>query len=103
MDFMLFQMDVKCVFLNGYMMEEVYVKQPPGFDGIDFSYHVYKLDKALYELKKSSIVWYDRFSSFLLEHQYIRGGIDDTFFISREESKLLIGKKKYIYIYIWMT
>ena len=28
----LFYMDVKSVFLNGYIKEEVYVEQPPGFE-----------------------------------------------------------------------
>lgn len=31
MNFELFQMDVKSIFLNGYMEEEAYVDQPPGF------------------------------------------------------------------------
>ncbi|GKA62374.1 retrovirus-related pol polyprotein from transposon TNT 1-94 [Tanacetum coccineum] len=43
--------DVKSAFLNGFINEEVYVAQPPGF--IDFAKpnHVYRLKKALYELK----------------------------------------------------
>jgi len=31
-NFKLFQMDVKSDFLNGYINEEVYVEQPPGFE-----------------------------------------------------------------------
>ncbi|KAH9657810.1 Integrase catalytic domain-containing protein [Citrus sinensis] len=52
-DFILFQMDVKSAFLNGYIMEEVYVKQPPNFENEKFSNHVYKLSKALYGLKQA--------------------------------------------------
>ncbi|KAK1614983.1 hypothetical protein QYE76_020500 [Lolium multiflorum] len=47
-NFKLQQMDVKSAFLNGPLHEEVYVKQPPGFEDLNFPNHVYKLDKALY-------------------------------------------------------
>ena len=50
-NFKVFQMDVKSTFLNGKLQEEVYVKQPPGFECSKFPHHVFKLDKALYGLK----------------------------------------------------
>jgi hypothetical protein len=45
--FKLYQMDMKCAFLNGPIKEEVYVEQPPGFEDSEYSRHVYKLLKAL--------------------------------------------------------
>ncbi|GJZ49218.1 retrovirus-related pol polyprotein from transposon TNT 1-94 [Tanacetum coccineum] len=47
----IFQMDVKTVFLNCPLKEEVYVSQPDGFVDPDFSDHVYSFKKALYGLK----------------------------------------------------
>ena len=68
MEFKLYQMDVKSAFLNGYLQEEVYVKQPPGFENTMYPDHVYKLDKALYGLKQAPRAWYDRLSTILLTH-----------------------------------
>nr|GEW43217.1 retrotransposon protein, putative, Ty1-copia subclass [Tanacetum cinerariifolium] len=49
-----YQMDVKTVFLNGNLKEEVYISQPDGFVDQDSPNHVYKLKKALYGLKQAS-------------------------------------------------
>ena len=51
MNFKLYQMDVKSAFLNGFINEEVYVEQPPGFQNFKFPNHVFKITKALYGLK----------------------------------------------------
>nr|GFB63717.1 hypothetical protein [Tanacetum cinerariifolium] len=61
-----YQIDVKIVFLNGNLREEVYVSQPDGFVDQDNPNHVYKLKKALYGLKQASRAWYDMLSSFLI-------------------------------------
>ena len=49
--FILYQMDVKSAFLNVFISEEVYVKQPPSFENETFPHYVFKLSKALYSLK----------------------------------------------------
>ncbi|GJW48668.1 retrovirus-related pol polyprotein from transposon TNT 1-94 [Tanacetum coccineum] len=40
MNFIVYQMDVKSAFLNGKLKENVYVKQPPGFESNEFPNHV---------------------------------------------------------------
>ena len=76
----LYQMDVKSAFLNGFNEEEVFVKQPPGFEDINFPEHVFKLKKALYGLKQAPRAWYDRLSSFLITNGFMRGKVDTTLF-----------------------
>ena len=80
MNFKLYQMDVKCAFLNGFLDEEVFVEQTPGFENPSFLDHVYKLDKALYVLKQAPRQWYERLSKFLIENVFVRGKIDKTLF-----------------------
>ncbi|KAH9670243.1 hypothetical protein KPL70_016903 [Citrus sinensis] len=89
-DFILYQMDVKSAFLNGYILEEVYVKQPPGFENENFPNHVYKLLKALYGLKQAPRAWYDRLKNFLLENDFSMGKADTTLFVKHKNQDILI-------------
>lgn len=59
--FKIYQMDVKCAFLNGILTDEVYVEQPPSFE-TEGSHNVYKLKKVLYGLKQALEAWYDTLS-----------------------------------------
>ena len=86
----LYQMDVKCAFLNGYLNEEVYVAQPPGFEIDNLTDHVYKLDKALYGLKQAPRAWYERLSKYLSDNDFKRGNIDKTLFIKHSGQDLLV-------------
>ena len=45
------QMDVKVVFLNGIIEEEVYIEQPERFEIFSSKSHVCRLKRAFYELK----------------------------------------------------
>jgi hypothetical protein len=53
-------MDIKSVFLNGELEEEVYIEQPEGFQLSKNTYYVCKLKKALYGLKQAPRAWYSR-------------------------------------------
>ncbi|GKA56299.1 retrovirus-related pol polyprotein from transposon TNT 1-94 [Tanacetum coccineum] len=71
-NFPIYQMDVKTAFLNGPLKEEFFVRQPDGFVDPNFLNHVYRLKKALYGLKQSPRAWYDKLSSFLIEHHFTK-------------------------------
>ncbi|GAU25658.1 hypothetical protein TSUD_265850 [Trifolium subterraneum] len=58
---------VKFAFLNGPLEEEVYVKQPPGFEVKGQEQKVYRLRKALYGLKQAPRAWNKRIDGFLIK------------------------------------
>nr|GEX32480.1 retrovirus-related Pol polyprotein from transposon TNT 1-94 [Tanacetum cinerariifolium] len=90
MNMVVYQMDVKTAFLNGNLWEEVYASQPDGFVDPDNPNHVYKLKKALYELKQALRAWYSMLSSFLISQDFSKGLADPTLFINRDVKKLLL-------------
>eukprot|EP00253_Pinus_taeda_P026941 PITA_26941 len=58
------QMDVKTVFLNGVIEEEVYIEQPEGFEVFSSESHVCRLKRALYGLKQTPRAWYTWIDSY---------------------------------------
>ncbi|GKA33128.1 ribonuclease H-like domain-containing protein, partial [Tanacetum coccineum] len=64
MNFLVYQMDVKSVFLYGTIEEEVYVSQP--------------------------LAWYETLSTYLLDNGFYRGQIDKTLFIKRVKDDILL-------------
>ena len=56
MDYKIWQMDVKIIFLNGELEEEVYMIQSEDFISTDKS-KVCKLERSIYGLKQASRSW----------------------------------------------
>jgi hypothetical protein len=88
--FKLYQIDVKSVFLNGFLDEEVFVKQPPGFESVEFPHKVYRLRKALYGTKQAPRAWYGRLRGFLFSKGFEMGKVDKTLFLLRQGNDILI-------------
>lgn len=74
----------------GKITEEVYVKQPPGFEEPAHPNKVYKFIKGMYGLHQAPRAWYERLSNFLLQHGYRRGAIDKTLFIKRDKKDIML-------------
>ena len=62
------QMDVTAAFLNGDLQEEIYMKQPEGFEGEKDL--VCRLKRSLYGLKQSPKCWNEKFDSCLLKMNF---------------------------------
>ena len=61
LDYEIYQMDVKIVFLNDYLEESIYMVQPESFLTKGQEQKVCKLKRSIYGLKKASRSWNIRF------------------------------------------
>lgn len=89
------QLDVKNAFLHGVLEEEVYMKQPPGFENSDAPNYVCRLDKALYGLKQAPRAWFSRLGSKLHALGFIPSKADTSMFLYNRE-----GITIYVLVYV---
>jgi hypothetical protein len=73
--------DVKSVFLNGDLQEEVYVEQPTGFIIASKEHKVLKLKKALYELYQASRAWNEKLDDTILSLGFWRTPSEHTIYV----------------------
>ena len=78
-------------FLERILNEEVFVKQPKGFHDPHFLDNVLRLKKALYGLKQTLRAWYDRLTTYLLDHGFKRGQANQTLFVKRDKKSLFVA------------
>ena len=83
-------MDVKTVFLNRFIEEEVYIEQPEGFEIFSSESHVCRLKRALYGLKQAPRAWYTQIDSDFTGLGFSKSEADLNLYQIVVEGKLLI-------------
>ncbi|KAK2382604.1 secreted RxLR effector protein [Trifolium repens] len=71
-DYEIWQMDVKTAFLNGNLLEDVYMTQPKGFGIPEESKKICKLQRSIYGLKQASRSWNLRFDETVRQFEFIK-------------------------------
>lgn len=82
------QFDVQTAFLYGDLDEEIYMRQPEGFN--DGTEKVCKLHRSLYGLKQSPRSWNKKFKAFLLNFNLLETKADSCVFVNLENNNVLI-------------
>lgn len=82
-------LDVNNAFLNGTLQEEVYMQQPEGY--INNTNLMCKLNKAIYGLKQSPRVWFDKLKSRLVKIGYHPTKTDNSLFTKISEFQLYVS------------
>ncbi|RHN78204.1 putative RNA-directed DNA polymerase [Medicago truncatula] len=80
-----YQLDVKSAFLQGELNEEVFVDQPQGYVEKGDELKVYKLRRALYDLKQAPRAWYSRIEAYFTKEGFERCPYEHTLFVKLSE------------------
>jgi histone deacetylase 1/2 len=90
-DWSLRQLDVQNAFLHGYLEEEVFMQEPPGYEDHTKPGYVCKLDKALYGLKQAPRAWHARLSNKLTSLGFQVSKADTSlFFLNKENLTMFV-------------
>jgi hypothetical protein len=84
------QMDVKTVFLNGIIEEEVYIENPEGFEIFSSKSHVFRLKRELYGLKQAPRAWYSWIDNYFTGLGCTKSEVDVNLYQIVVEGKILI-------------
>jgi hypothetical protein len=85
------QIDIQNAFLHGFLSEDVYMVQPPGFVHPSFPNHVCRLKKDIYGLKQAP----RRLSDKLLQLGFVGSKADTSLFLYRTKTITM-----YLLIYV---
>jgi len=71
---------IKSTFLNGLLVEKIYIQQPYGFLIPGKENKVCLLKKALYGLKQAPRIWYERMDNHLIQLGFNRSQTETTLY-----------------------
>ena len=89
------QMDIKTVFLNGELEEEIYIEQPGGFVVPGKENKVCKLVKSLYGLKQAPKQWHAKFDQTMLTNGFKINECDKCVYI-----KVVMNREVIVCLYV---
>eukprot|EP00170_Pyropia_yezoensis_P002164 contig_9108_g2168 len=92
---LLYQLDVETAFLNGPVEEELYVRQPKGYERGDPTL-VFRLRKALYGLKQAARQWYLELVNLMLRMGMTQSDADPCLFYHDGDG----GRRMFVLFYV---
>ena len=94
-DLELHQMDLRTDFLNGDLVEDVYMSQPIGFEEVGKKHKVCKLQKSIYGLKQASMQWYLKFDEVVIANGFKENIVDQCIYMK-------VSGSKYIFLVLYV-
>ena len=94
-DLELHQMDVRIAFLNGDLVEDVYMSQPIGFEEVGKEHMVCKLQISIYGLKQDSRQWYLKFDEIVTANGFKENIVDQCTYMK-------VSGSKYIFLVLYV-
>lgn len=88
-------LDVKTAYLHGTIEEEIYMRQPPGYEAAGKEDMVCRLRKSIYGLKQSARCWNRALHATLLKLNFEQCESDPCLYVRREG-----GKTVYLLVYV---
>ncbi|PKU65758.1 Retrovirus-related Pol polyprotein from transposon TNT 1-94 [Dendrobium catenatum] len=85
------QLDVANAFLHGDLHDEVYMRQPHGFQDSQYPQYVCKLHKSIYGLKQSPRQWFHKLTNSLIQ-------IGFTF--SKSDPSLMLFHQSHVRVFV---
>ena len=89
-DWRVHHLDLKLAFLNGKLVETVFIRQPPGFAIKGAEHRVLRLRKALYGLRQAPRAWNAKLDAMLGELGFQRCATEHVLYMWRRGNEELV-------------